>query len=142
MPDLDLGVKSPSENYCTSEPFFSAYERLLGGEHDVLVLLTDYQQAKKKPPLRLQIIQWRYLRASQVTDCNLCRIALIHVPGDPVSFSGAGAAFHKQGFDLVTHGLEVAEAGAERPLQVGQAVEEAVVRRPAAQLLPEPFDGV
>lgn len=22
LPDLDLGVKSPSENYCTSEPFF------------------------------------------------------------------------------------------------------------------------
>lgn len=30
LPDLDLGVKSPSKNYCTSEPFFSAYERLLG----------------------------------------------------------------------------------------------------------------
>ncbi len=23
IPDLDLGVKSPSENFCTSEPFFS-----------------------------------------------------------------------------------------------------------------------
>jgi hypothetical protein len=22
IPDLDLGIKSPSENYCTSEPFF------------------------------------------------------------------------------------------------------------------------
>ena len=51
LPDLNLGVKSPSENYCTSEPFFSAYERLLGSEHDVLVLLTDYQQKKKNPPL-------------------------------------------------------------------------------------------
>ena len=65
-----------SENYCTSEPFFSAYERLIGSEHDILVLLTDYQQAKKRPPLRLQIIQWRYLRGSQVADHNLCRIAL------------------------------------------------------------------
>lgn len=78
LPDLDLGIKSPSENYCTSEPFFSAYERLIGSEHDVLVLLTDYQEAKKKPPLRLQIIQWRYLRASQVADHTLCRIALKH----------------------------------------------------------------
>jgi hypothetical protein len=43
LPDLDLGVKSPSENYCTSEPFFSAYERLLGSECDILALLTDYQ---------------------------------------------------------------------------------------------------
>jgi len=59
LPDLDLGVKSPSENYCTREPFFSAYERLTGSEHDILVLLTDYQDAKKRPPLRLQIIQWR-----------------------------------------------------------------------------------
>ncbi len=24
IPDLDLGIKSPSENYCTSEPFFYA----------------------------------------------------------------------------------------------------------------------
>ena len=59
LPDLDLGVKSPSENYCTSEPFFSPYERLLGSEFDAVVLLTDYQQAKKNPPLKLQIIQWR-----------------------------------------------------------------------------------
>src|ERR1700694_1949540 len=34
FPDLDLSVKAPSENFCTSEPFFSAYERLLGGEHE------------------------------------------------------------------------------------------------------------
>ena len=61
LPDLDLGVKSPSENYCTSEPYFSAYERLSGSEHDALVLLTDYQNAKKKPPLKLQIIKWDYL---------------------------------------------------------------------------------
>jgi hypothetical protein len=78
LPDLDLGIKSPSENYCTSEPFFSAYERLLGGEHDVVVLLTDYQTAKKHPPLRLQIIGSRYLTGTQVADRNLCHIARTH----------------------------------------------------------------
>lgn len=78
LPDLDLGVKSPSENFCTSEPFFSAYERLLGADHDALVLLTDYQTAKKNPPLRLQIIDWRYLYKSQIADENLCRIARKH----------------------------------------------------------------
>ena len=78
LPQLDLGVKSPSENYCTSEPFFSAYERLLGGEHDIVVLLTDYQAAKRNPPLRLQIIGWRYLANTQVADENLCRIAGSH----------------------------------------------------------------
>lgn len=78
LPDLDLGVKSPSENFCTSEPFFSAYERLLGGEHEVLVLLTDYQSAKGKPPLRLQIIDSRYLMPSQIADESLCRIARTH----------------------------------------------------------------
>jgi len=78
LPDLDLGVKSPSENYCTSEPFFSAYERLLGNEYDIVVLLTDYQTAKKKPPLRLQIIKWRYLGKTQIADENLCRIARTH----------------------------------------------------------------
>ena len=78
LPDLDLGVKSPSENYCTSEPFFSAYERLLGSEYDIVVLLTDYQTAKSNPPLRLQIIKWRYLANTQIADENLCRIARTH----------------------------------------------------------------
>ncbi|HEV3416027.1 MAG TPA: hypothetical protein VG056_04420 [Pirellulales bacterium] len=78
LPDLDLGVKSPSENYCTSEPFFSAYERLLGGECDILVLLTDYQSKKDTPPLRLQIIKWRYLTKTQVADSSLCAIARKH----------------------------------------------------------------
>jgi hypothetical protein len=78
LPDLDLGVKSPSQNYCTSEPFFSAYERLLGSEHDIVVLLTDYQTAKRHPPLRLQIIGWRYLTGTQVADENLCRITRLN----------------------------------------------------------------
>jgi hypothetical protein len=78
LPDLDLGVKSPSENYCTSEPFFSAYERLLGSEHSVLVLLTDYQQKKKTPPLKLQITNWSYLEGSELADRNLCSIAFKH----------------------------------------------------------------
>lgn len=78
FPDLELGVKSPSKNFCTSEPFFSAYERLLGSAHDVLVLITDYQVAKKAQPLRLQIIHWRYLRSTQVADQGLCKIAKKH----------------------------------------------------------------
>lgn len=36
FPDLDLGVKAPSANFCTSEPYFSAYERLYGNEYDIL----------------------------------------------------------------------------------------------------------
>ena len=76
LPDLDLGVKSPSENYCTSVVL--ADERLLGSEFDAVVLLTDYQQAKKNPPLKLQIIQWRYLTKTQIADQGLCRLALKH----------------------------------------------------------------
>ncbi len=78
LPDLGIGVKSPSENFCTSEPFFSAYERLLGSDHDVLVLLTDYQTAKKRSPFRLQIINYSYLTKTQIADKNLCRIARKH----------------------------------------------------------------
>jgi hypothetical protein len=80
LPDLDLSVKSPSKNYCTSEPFFSAYERLIGSDHDVLVLITDYQEKKKKRgrPLKLQIVSQEYLTKTQVADKNLCRIALMH----------------------------------------------------------------
>lgn len=75
LPDLDLGVKSPSENFCTSEPFFSAYERILGGENDVVVFLTDYQKAKKSPPLRLQIINAQYLNRTRLADESLCNLA-------------------------------------------------------------------
>jgi hypothetical protein len=78
LPDLDLGVKSPSENYCTSEPFFSAYERLYGNDHDVLVLLTDYQERKNTPPLRLQITNWEYLTGPELADENLCSVARQH----------------------------------------------------------------
>jgi hypothetical protein len=79
IPLLGLGVKSPSENYCTSEPFFSAYERVLGNAHDNIVLLTDYQTAKKRPPpVRIQIIKAKYLTGSQIADKNLCRIAKKH----------------------------------------------------------------
>ena len=76
LPDLDLGVKSPSKNYCTSEPFFSAYERLYGNEYDCIVVLTDYQEAKKaKSDFKLQAESWRYLRGSEIADKELCRIA-------------------------------------------------------------------
>jgi hypothetical protein len=78
LPDLDLGVKSPSENFCTSEPFFSAYERLYGNEYDCLVMLTDYQTAKARPPLKLRVIQWRYMTGSEIADENLCACALTH----------------------------------------------------------------
>lgn len=75
IPSLQLGIKSPSENYCTSEPFFSAYERILGNDHDAVILLTDYQTRKKTPPLRIQIINQRYLSGSQIADKNLCILA-------------------------------------------------------------------
>ena len=76
LPDLDLGIKSPSTNYCTSEPFFSAYERIIGSKHDALILLTDYQEQKEHPPLKLQIIKWRYLEKTEIADEALCRIGL------------------------------------------------------------------
>ena len=76
IPELDLGVKSPSENFCTSEPFFSAYERILGSEYDEIVLLTNYQTAKKnKASFGLQIIDIKYLVQSEIADYNLCQIA-------------------------------------------------------------------
>ena len=75
IPELELGVKSPSTNYCTSEPYFSAYERILGNEYDALVLLTNYQDAKKQSPFRLQILQIKYLTGTEIADTKLCKIA-------------------------------------------------------------------
>jgi hypothetical protein len=77
VPDLDLGVKSPSENWCTSEPFTHAYERILGTEYDIVALITNYQTAKKSPPLRLQIIRHGYFDSHQVADRGLCQQAAI-----------------------------------------------------------------
>ena len=75
LPDLDLGIKSPSKNFCTSEPYFTAYERLYGNQHDALILLTDYQEAKKKSLLTLQVSEWKYLHGSEIADAKLCRLA-------------------------------------------------------------------
>jgi hypothetical protein len=75
IPQLDLGIKSPSENFCTSEPFFSAYERLIGNEYDAIILLTDYQTKKKISPLRINIIDYVFLKGSQIADKNLCVLA-------------------------------------------------------------------
>ena len=79
IPELELGVKSPSENFCTSEPYFSAYERLIGNENDALILLTDYQSSKKQANinngLKLQIIEAKYLKGSEIADRHLCEMA-------------------------------------------------------------------
>jgi hypothetical protein len=66
---------SAADGRWPSEPFFSAYERLLGASHDVVVLLTDYQEKKKAPPLKLQILEWRYLEKTEIADENLCKLA-------------------------------------------------------------------
>lgn len=75
IPELELGVKSPSTNYCTSEPYFSAYERILGNEYDAIILLTNYQEAKRVTPFSLQIIKIRYLKGSEIADIKLCRLS-------------------------------------------------------------------
>lgn len=79
VPELELGIKSPSENFCTSEPYFSAYERLVGNENDALILLTDYQRSKRLTAenngLRLQIKALRYLRGAEIADRSLCALA-------------------------------------------------------------------
>lgn len=79
IPELQLGIKSPSKNFCTSEPYFSAYERLVGNENDALILLTDYQSSKrqidKNHGLKLQILDIKYLKGSEIADRHLCEIA-------------------------------------------------------------------
>lgn len=79
IPELELGIKSPSKNFCTSEPYFSAYERLIGNANDALILLTDYQSSKKLADrnhgLKLQILDAQYLRGPEIADRNLCEIA-------------------------------------------------------------------
>lgn len=75
IPELELGVKSPSTNFCTSEPYFSAYERILGNEYDAIILLTNYQEAKNITPFSLQILQIKYLCGTEIADVKLCSLA-------------------------------------------------------------------
>jgi hypothetical protein len=75
VPDLDLGIKSPSENWCTSEPFSNAYERLLGTEYDIIAVITDYQARKERPPLKIQLIHHHYFRGHEIADKGLCMCA-------------------------------------------------------------------
>lgn len=77
IPELELGIKSPSENMCTSEPYFSAYERLLGNEYDAIVMLTDLQDKKKSKDrvTQLQLLKICYLTGTQIADENLCLTA-------------------------------------------------------------------
>jgi hypothetical protein len=72
VPDLDFGIKSPSENWCTSEPFSNAYERLLGTEYDVIAVITNYQDAKRRPPLKIQLIHHHYFEGHEIADKGLC----------------------------------------------------------------------
>lgn len=74
IPALDLGIKSPSTNFCTSEPFYSAYERILGNEHDTLILLTDYQETKTGTG-KIKIIDKKYLQGSELADKSICDVA-------------------------------------------------------------------
>lgn len=79
FPQLGLGVKSPSDNFCTSEPFYSTYERLLGNMHDSLVLLTNYQDKDfKSRKSTLSIKQIKLLHGSELADKNLCTLAKEH----------------------------------------------------------------
>jgi hypothetical protein len=90
VPDLDLSIKSPSENWCTSEPFSNAFERLLGTEYDVVAVITNYQDAKDNPPLRIQLINHHYFEGHEIADRGLCQRAL-RVRGRAMQFGDAPA---------------------------------------------------
>ncbi len=75
LPGVGIGIKAPSENLCTSEPFTSVYQRLTGHIHDSVVLLTDYQEKKGVLPLRLQVTRCSYFTGSEQADRDLCQIA-------------------------------------------------------------------
>ena len=68
LPQIELGIKSPSENWDTSEPFFSPFERLTGNVHDCIVFLTNFQQVKDSLPYTLAMIDNMYLDGSELSD--------------------------------------------------------------------------
>ena len=89
MPDIELGVKSPSTNYCTSEPFYSIWERLSGNLDDCIVLVTNFQEVKNDIPYTLRIINSEYLEGIELADTVLtehARRARTHLGIDELIF--------------------------------------------------------
>src|SRR5262245_61926964 len=84
-------------------------------------------------PRRVRVSPW--LPGMGRGDC-----LLIHVPDETVSFGRFPCATVDEAENLRPDGLEVAEAGPDRRLQVGQRVEPPVVAGAAPQPLPEPLD--
>jgi len=102
IPGLDIGIKSPSENWCTSEPFTSAYERILGTDYDVIAVITNYQTAKKSNPMSLNIIKHAYFNASEIADKNLCEKAIVLKE----CFEELGEANIKKGVRFLAHVIQ------------------------------------
>jgi hypothetical protein len=72
IPELDLNLKTTSDRQPqSSEPFVSAYQRILGADHDVLVCIYNGEEFHEQH-VPLKIIRHRFLRQTQAADKVLC----------------------------------------------------------------------
>ena len=76
IPELDLGLKVTSNlKPQSSDPFVSAYQRILGATHEVLVLYYNSVAFDADDGTPLQIIDRKFLKKSELADASLCEIA-------------------------------------------------------------------
>jgi len=92
IPELDLNTKATSDRQPqSSEPFDSAYDRVLGAKFDIVVCIYNGRELLESScPLR--ILSAEYLKKTEVADAKLCgtakllqRLALAKVIGNDLA---------------------------------------------------------
>lgn len=76
IPELNLNTKATSDRQPqSSEPFKSAYERILGANYDILLSVYNGEAFLEDARRSLEIVNIAYLTKTEVADANLCVLA-------------------------------------------------------------------
>jgi len=76
IPEISLNIKSTSNKQPqSSEPYRSAYDRILGSDFDIILAIYDGITFLNQKSSSLDILQLNYLTKSQVADMILCKMA-------------------------------------------------------------------
>jgi hypothetical protein len=76
IPELGVNTKATSDRQPqSSEPFSSAYERVLGARFDILVCIYNGEDFWSSRSAHLQIVSAHYLKKTEVADRELCQTA-------------------------------------------------------------------
>lgn len=76
IPELQIGLKATSDkNPQSSEPLLSAYQRILGSTHDILVVIYNGTEFNGGDAKHLCVVETAWFTATQLADKTLCETA-------------------------------------------------------------------